>query len=79
MSNIENDDLIYHIHDDSITQHAHDVYHGFDTHYPTQIPTSIPYNNIIEINNNNTSISNINVPNNYLLYFILIKNLMNII
>ena len=79
MSNIEDDDWIYHIHDDSITQHAHNVYHGFDTHYPTQNPTLIPYNNIIDINNNNTSISNSNVPCNYFLYFILIRNLMNII
>jgi len=78
MDNIENDDWINHIHDDPINQHEHNVYHGFDTHFPTQSPTVTTYNNKIEINNN-TSISNINVPNNYLLYFVICRNLMNII
>lgn len=43
----------------------------YPTQNPTQNPTLIPYNN--------TSISNINVLDNSLLYFILIQNLMNII
>jgi len=78
MDNIENDDWINHVHDDPINQHAHNVYHGFDTHFPTQSPTLTTYNNIIELNNS-TSTSNINFPNNYLLYFVIIRILMNII
>jgi len=74
---MEHEDWINHIHNDLINQHTHNAYHEFDTHFTTQSSTLFTYN-IIKLNNS-TSTSNIYFPNNYLLYFVLIRNLMNII
>tara|TARA_Y100000768_G_scaffold385527_1_gene371828 strand:+ start:683 stop:943 length:261 start_codon:yes stop_codon:yes gene_type:complete len=80
MGNVEEDDWIDHVHDDHVSQHAHDVYHGFATNYPTPFPsTSIEMSNIYSTNSStSSSTSSIYSHNVILLCLIFIKALMNI-
>ncbi|PQM62458.1 MAG: hypothetical protein CML47_00835 [Rhodobacteraceae bacterium] len=77
MGNVEDDDWVDHVHDDPVSQHAHDVYHGFATNFPTPFPsTSIEMSNIYSTSSSTISIYSYNA---ILLCFVLIRALMNII